>query len=585
MLLVLPFGFWGASRVLRQVPPSASGPGGAPREPVPGGDDGRAEAPAPAAPVLAPAEAAAANPAALAAQAKAVFSLRCFECHGKDPARTKKKLNVLDHSLLVSPTRKLVVPGSPQDSLLLRRVEDPDEPMPPEGKPPMPAAERALLRAWIAAGAPDFSAVKPEQLATAPAPGRLEARLREEASEVLALLRQKGCRTVGVLKFRVQPFSEVQPTDHLGPLNMALADRLELALLLANDEKNPIGIIRSASAVASLIPAANHLLVDGRLALFGPKYPLAWGKDDALVTPDAFLTGAARFSPDLRRLGITIVACLKDANTVYAGTEFFVDCDAELLIEAGESYLLPGAFKEPGPLSPAAAVQASLGLWLPRPPHSPLVDAEAPVVLEARYGGHLISPRFQDGRFTMPAPKGGEQVLFTIKRQTALDEWLGVVFKVNGESTLFRETLPDAQCRKWVLKPGVRSLTIDHVHGDIPDDKGPLQVRALPPSKPGQFNYSPDVGTVSLVVFREAKNKGAEPGWSEDQAVVARVAYPKDRVADLAALKALLRKEATPANAARGLLVPARPGDAPSEVEFRVDPTPVMAVTIVCERP
>src|SRR5688572_6887243 len=104
----------------------------------------------------------------------------------------------------------------------------------------------------------------------------LEQTLHKQAPKILKELQQKGCKNVGVLKFRVKKGNE--PTsDNVGTLNMTLADRLEIALALAmdNDPAKQIGIIQQASAVAAKIKESNHLTKSGRAALFKEEYPLA----------------------------------------------------------------------------------------------------------------------------------------------------------------------------------------------------------------------------------------------------------------------------------------------------------------------
>ena len=84
--------------------------------------------------------------AALAKDAVAVLAKHCARCHGG--AAPRAGFNVLDRASLL----KRVVAGKPEASELLHRVESG---MMPPGTAPKPArAERALLREWIAAGAP-----------------------------------------------------------------------------------------------------------------------------------------------------------------------------------------------------------------------------------------------------------------------------------------------------------------------------------------------------------------------------------------------------------------------------------------------
>src|ERR1700674_1608621 len=135
-----------------------------------------------------------------------------------------------------------------------------------------------------------------------PAPVRadtLEAALLKQAPRVTAYLKDHGYRNVGVLKFRVKK-GDAPASDHVGPLNLNLAGRLEIALVLANDNEVPLGIIRDADGVAATLPGANHLTRPGRQALFRGRYPLAWGEQQ--VAPDAFLTGVAVVTPDLKQL-------------------------------------------------------------------------------------------------------------------------------------------------------------------------------------------------------------------------------------------------------------------------------------------
>src|SRR5262249_51786705 len=75
-------------------------------------------------------------------------------------------LNVLDYHALLHDKRCLVVPGEVEGSELIRRIED--DSMPPSDEdeyPRLSSDERALLKQWVAGGAPAFP-----DLATAPLP-------------------------------------------------------------------------------------------------------------------------------------------------------------------------------------------------------------------------------------------------------------------------------------------------------------------------------------------------------------------------------------------------------------------------------
>src|SRR5262249_22818055 len=133
----------------------------------------------------------------------------------------------------------------------------------------------------------------------------LDGALLRLAPRVMRYLKDHGHQNVGVLKFRIKKDAE-PASDQVGPLNLNLATRLEIALVLADDLEKPVGIIHDASAVAATIPGANHLTQPGRHALFTARYPLAWG--DQQVEPDSFLTGDVTVSPDLRALTVSVLA-------------------------------------------------------------------------------------------------------------------------------------------------------------------------------------------------------------------------------------------------------------------------------------
>jgi mono/diheme cytochrome c family protein/predicted Ser/Thr protein kinase len=92
----------------------------------------------------------------LAAQVQAIFEKHCYECHKYDEARGGIK--ILHHRLLVT-VRKVVLPGRPEDSELFQLIasDDEEQRMPPPPKARLSAQEIAVIRQWIAEGAPPFS--------------------------------------------------------------------------------------------------------------------------------------------------------------------------------------------------------------------------------------------------------------------------------------------------------------------------------------------------------------------------------------------------------------------------------------------
>jgi tetratricopeptide (TPR) repeat protein len=90
---------------------------------------------------------------ALATQARAILKTNCYRCHGQDGTNEGGFNYVADLGQLVS--RRRVVPGEPAKSRLIKRILNADDPMPPAEEKVRPSTDDiALLKNWIAAGAP-----------------------------------------------------------------------------------------------------------------------------------------------------------------------------------------------------------------------------------------------------------------------------------------------------------------------------------------------------------------------------------------------------------------------------------------------
>jgi hypothetical protein len=90
----------------------------------------------------------------LPGRVRAVFLARCAACHGPELSRPKGHFGYVTDLRRLADSPKLVVPSKPEESRLWRLVER-DE-MPPEGARTgaATAAEKEVIRDWIAAGAP-----------------------------------------------------------------------------------------------------------------------------------------------------------------------------------------------------------------------------------------------------------------------------------------------------------------------------------------------------------------------------------------------------------------------------------------------
>ena len=90
----------------------------------------------------------------LARKVQQILATHCHRCHGKGGANEGGFNYALDRRRLLE--RRKVVPGNPARSRLYRRLANEDMP-PPDEKPRPGAAEVALVKRWIEAGAPDFN--------------------------------------------------------------------------------------------------------------------------------------------------------------------------------------------------------------------------------------------------------------------------------------------------------------------------------------------------------------------------------------------------------------------------------------------
>jgi len=452
--------------------------------------------------------------------------------------------------------------------------------------------------------------VNPPVANAAEEPMTVDKRLQEHAPEILKQLREKGYKNVGVLKFRIKKGND-PVSDRVGTLNLFLADRLEVAMILANssDPAKQIGVTKKASSVAAKIPGASHVTAAGRQKLFDVDYPLSWG--DTSVKPDAFLTGVAQISPDLKQITIGILYFDKSGGAL---TKLIPPFDAPvtsgLLGEAGESYTLRGAFDSAKPeIVQEKVTEVSAKVKSTETTH-PVADPAKPVALEVQYDGKPIPIEFRDGKAFIPEPKEGQRVVLILKRTEHARGRLGVVVKVNGENTLGRQRQRDLDCRKWILDPGAGPITLVGFQIDQ-NAAEEFRVLSAAESAASEMNYGADVGTISMAVFREvggeplpettptkptptpqpeapkvAKKPDPAPpsdlpdDSAEDLLALSRGIQPPKNPKNLAALKYQLR-EGTRTAETRGLIGQGNLTEsAVRTVQFTPDPTPVMITSI-----
>lgn len=355
-----------------------------------------------------------------------------------------------------------------------------------------------ILAGIIALAAPTTAAAQSDPFVGA---------IRGQARIVLEQAKKKGFKNIGVLKFLVR-MGTAEPSDNMGELNTSLALKTENALIVENRDNN-FFILENPSqqVVREKLLAANHKTPEGRKAFFDIKYPVRWTRDK--VTPSGFLIGTATITPD--RKTITLELELFDSTgekEAIPGGKISAPASAELLAEAGESYVQPEATVKalisggPPPSKQELEQQATENMRVsdpPKPlnpkkpePFAPLV--KSPVRLTILYNGQPVPVNGN----TVPEPGPKDKVSFHLKN-TSDKGTFGVVLMVNGDSTLFQERVTPLACRKWILVPGAELTVRGFQTG--PNSVSPFVV--LPPGEtdPDEVRYGEHAGTFRMVVY------------------------------------------------------------------------------------
>ncbi len=351
----------------------------------------------------------------------------------------------------------------------------------------------------------------------------LDRALKQQAPAVVKYLQSRGDRTAAVLKFLVDP-GDGKLRDNVGDLNRTLADRMEVALVLALDpaDEQSLGILTHASDVVakSHDKTLNHRTENGRAAFFPTDVPplaipRAWVRpmQDDKAAADAFVTGEVVVARDWKSLRVRLqVFDRKDPKDLHAvGDEFAAAIDPRTLSEMGVSFAHKKGVPD-GPDDSASEQEDKVAFQPPTLPNSPPPtpdEAEkrqkaweqflrdCPVEFQILYNGKPVTVR--DG--AVDTPDEDDVVTFRLKNNDPKMTY-GVVLKINGESTIEHQTLPALDCYKWVLAPG-EEITVDGFQGDNEVATG-FKVLAPAASRARAVNYGDNAGLFSLAVFRAA---------------------------------------------------------------------------------
>ncbi len=340
---------------------------------------------------------------------------------------------------------------------------------------------------------------------------------------------------VGVLKFLSQRGKDGRLMDNAGTINLALADRLQIALVLANPD-DKLGVIDHASEIVSASgnKRANHQTAKGRTALFeidakSPKYPLAWG--ERKVKADVFLTGVITFSSDFTKVTVAVQGFDRTGNDPEEYCTFTAWADPRTLHEASESFVIPRGARGLGAETPfkpkeklALAAQARKVFVEPAAPEEMKQMWQSPVQVQVLYDGAAVPITWEQGvGWRVPTPREGQKIAFRLRNTT--EKRVGVVLAVNGESTIYRAALGDpVQMDKWILPPGGDSITIDGFQKDDDSSEG-FHVLSPEDSEKEHGKYGQHAGTFSFSVFLEAQGeKPSEGSATEDEKRISSIA-------------------------------------------------------------
>jgi hypothetical protein len=408
----------------------------------------------------------------------------------------------------------------------------------------------------------------------------LDETLRKKAPELIKYLRNKHYANVGVLKFLVKK-GDAAPSDNVGELNLGVANRLEVALVLSNPDED-LGIIQQASRTVAKENnvRASHLTKDGRKAFFDSEYDLAWGPRK--VSASAFVTGLVSISPDLKQTKIRFQVFDKDGNLADVLDEATMETTPRLLTEAGFSYLLkpeahPEVFaaakknkgsrfmraelvdkiEEQTAYAPEAVKTIPIPIVKEKEPNP---YREGPVKLTIMYDGQ---PQTIGTNGIVPEPKTTDHVSFILENPDKNNTY-AVVLKVNGRNTLFDESYPDLKaCHKWILRPGDKQT----ITGFQTDEKTVREFKVLSPkeSQENEVNYGDNAGTFHMATFQGnvvKEDPSVEMNKVREETELARVAIGRGTLAlgdieagGLNALKRTLRGREKAGDGARGMIV------------------------------
>jgi hypothetical protein len=185
------------------------------------------------------------------------------------------------------------------------------------------------------------------------------------------------------------------------------------------------------------------------------------------------------------------------------------------------------------------------------------LGGEMPIQFEIRYNDAvqtISGDPSSAGEMSVPTPQKGQTLSFALTNTSKAK--IGVVVKVNGESTLGQETAEDAACWKWILEPGKQyglkgfysmtdnSVTLFKV---LDDDESAARMAEWSGGRPR-------AGYIDLQVFQESDVSDEALKVGRTLRGMSRAVEKKKHPATAAAARKLVQSLSNTAKA-RGLIV------------------------------
>jgi len=435
-----------------------------------------------------------------------------------------------------------------------------------------------------------------------PGGSEIEAALKIEADKLLNKLRSyPDVKAVGVLKFALKHKGQHKWPASVGTLNQTLADKTEIALVWANpakenEIKRQVVVVKNATEIASCIEGASHLNdpktsdISKREKLFSKKYPVVWKVDgNAEVVPDAFIFGMGEIHKDLKTITLELIAFRRFAanEDIKVSHQFTTTLHPEDIREMGEGYVrqneIPGN-KQDDVFSHAVTIREKTESY------HPLKDEKLPLKLQVFYDGVPQEIKYlSEAQSTSPGakiaePTTGQRVILKVSKRNPNDKnRYGVLLRINGENTLYRQRLRESKSTPWVFESDAKEITISGFQNEN-GTRQPFIVKAGKEMLDAEAFYGNNIGLISLTVFQERnKNNHAAVNLKADEILdsIRNNSLPKKPSENISALRSSLATSVY--NQTRGVIVPDEKNTEASKldfVDFKWDTNPIFSASI-----